>query len=166
MGTMSIHSFNQLFRGWNYMYTDFLMTCKFGILQEFAAVFSFYRMNTEFLCNYLRHLDKNFDQVEMSLFSSSESSTTSKKWRTGRFSKLSSSLIMKYSTLLSLLAETMQGCKGFLKTMENLLRKCSLTIHQRRPKPSFKSKSSESFWYTRVCKLSSPLLKRCYQQMN
>jgi hypothetical protein len=140
MGTMSVHSFNQLFRGWNYMYTDFLMTCKFSIVQEFVSVFNFYRLNTEFLCNYLRHLDKNFDQVEMSLFSSSESSKISNRWRTGLSSKLSSSLIMKYSTQLSLLAETMQGCKDFIRRMENSLKKCFLIIQQRRPKASIKSK--------------------------
>jgi len=45
----TVHQLNQLVRGHNYMYNDFLMTCKFHNPEGIAAAIEYFELNVIFL---------------------------------------------------------------------------------------------------------------------
>jgi len=52
---------NQLLRGHNYFYTDFLMTIKDHDPKSLDLAIKYFDLNISFLCHYLKHIYKNFD---------------------------------------------------------------------------------------------------------
>ncbi len=56
----SAHEINQIIRGKNYMYCDFLMTWNYKSLEEIKSILKYYCINVEFVCQYLQNLDLTF----------------------------------------------------------------------------------------------------------
>ena len=58
----SVHELNQVLRGHNYFYTDFLMTTKFQIKQGLKKAVEYFEMNVEHLLQYLKTINDNFKE--------------------------------------------------------------------------------------------------------
>ena len=66
----SVHDFNQLMRGHNYFYVDFLMTWKFQSAETIMPALDFFFLNIKLLISFLHHLNSNFEEVTVLLYSS------------------------------------------------------------------------------------------------
>lgn len=52
----SAHELNQVLRGHNYFYNDFLMTTKFHIEEGIASAVGYFEMNVKILAEYLKSI--------------------------------------------------------------------------------------------------------------
>ena len=64
----SAHEVNQILRGHNYFYTDYLMTHKYPIKEGLELALKYFEMNVEHLVKYLKDIDGHFAEVSISGF--------------------------------------------------------------------------------------------------
>lgn len=60
---LSVHELNQLIRGHNYFYVDFLMTTKLPDAASLGLVMKYFNLNIEFLCRFLSLVEEQFGEV-------------------------------------------------------------------------------------------------------
>jgi hypothetical protein len=61
---------NQLLRGHNYLYVDFLMTWKYQTLEGITAAIEYFLINIKFLATFLHQINEHFQEVRVDLSSS------------------------------------------------------------------------------------------------
>ena len=49
----TVHKLNQCLRGHNYLWVDFIMTAKIPDIDSFGLVMKLFKLNLDFLVNYL-----------------------------------------------------------------------------------------------------------------
>ena len=59
----SAHEINQILRGHNYFYADYLMTHKFPIKDGIDMALTYFEMNVQYLVQYLKNIDEHFNEV-------------------------------------------------------------------------------------------------------
>ena len=57
---VSIHKWNQVIRGHNYFFVDFIMTSKMLNLDSFGLVIKYFKLNIDFLVKFLIKIQENF----------------------------------------------------------------------------------------------------------
>ena len=58
----TVHELNQIVRGHNYFYTDFLMTTKYQIKEGLKQAVEYFEMNVEHLVKYLSTINDNYKE--------------------------------------------------------------------------------------------------------
>ena len=59
----SAHEINQILRGHNYFYTDYLMTHKYPIREGIDMALQYFEMNVGHLVKYLQNIYAHFPEV-------------------------------------------------------------------------------------------------------
>lgn len=62
--SFNVHHINQILRGQNYMYNDFLMTTKFRNIEDMSSTIEFFETNVIHLAQYLKTIESNFKEVK------------------------------------------------------------------------------------------------------
>ena len=58
----TVHELNQIVRGHNYFYTDFLMTTKYQIKEGLKQAIEYFEMNVQHLMLYLKTINDNIKE--------------------------------------------------------------------------------------------------------
>ena len=56
----TVHRVNQVVRGHNYLYVDFIMNSKLATVEALAIVMKYFKLNIDFLVQYLSHVQEKF----------------------------------------------------------------------------------------------------------
>lgn len=63
------HGINQLLRGHNYFYVDFLMTWKFATVEGVRCAIEYFLINIKFLTSFLRETSTHLEEVKKGICS-------------------------------------------------------------------------------------------------